>query len=143
MPIEERLSNVSPFTCPECHGALWEIANGDMLRYRCHVGHAYSADAILAAQADEVERLLWSLLRSHQERAALAGRAAEAERLNGRAKLAQELEVRAHEYQQDAALVRELLRGHGSSAFDPASGAPSLNPGAADERQDGTTGSTA
>jgi two-component system chemotaxis response regulator CheB len=88
MPIEERLGNVSPFTCPECHGALWEIANGDMLRYRCHVGHAYSADAILAAQADEVERLLRSLLRSHQERAALAGRAAEAERLNGRAKLA-------------------------------------------------------
>src|SRR5262249_29589916 len=72
MPIEDRLGTVSPFTCPECHGTLWEIANGDMLRYRCHVGHAFTAEAMLAAPADEVERLLWTVLRSHQERAALA-----------------------------------------------------------------------
>ena len=41
------------------------------------------------------------------------------------------------------ALVRELLRGHGSSALDLEPRAPSLSPGAADERQDGPAGTDA
>src|SRR5262249_52555810 len=28
----------SGFTCPECGGALWELQNGELIRYRCHVG---------------------------------------------------------------------------------------------------------
>ena len=37
----EKLGNVSKLTCPDCHGALWEIRDKDLLRFRCHVGHAY------------------------------------------------------------------------------------------------------
>ena len=29
----------SAFTCPECGGALWELRDGKLLRFRCHVGH--------------------------------------------------------------------------------------------------------
>jgi two-component system, chemotaxis family, protein-glutamate methylesterase/glutaminase len=109
MKIEDELGAPSRFSCPECHGALWEIRDGDMLRFRCHVGHAFTADAALKAEDHESEGLLWSLLRSHKERAALARRMAERESRN-RA-LAARLQQRAQEYDEDAAVLQQLLQG--------------------------------
>lgn len=37
--------NPSPFSCPECNGVLSALKDADMIRYRCHTGHAYSATA--------------------------------------------------------------------------------------------------
>ena len=48
-----------------------------MLRFRCRVGHVYSPDSMLAAQTDEVDRALWTALRTLEERAALAKKLAE------------------------------------------------------------------
>ena len=110
MKVDQMLGKVSPFTCPECHGALWEIHDGPMLRFRCHVGHAYTADAVLAAQGDEVDRMLDTLQRAHQERAALARRMAEQERAEQRHSLADQLETRAREYDDDAKLMMGLMR---------------------------------
>ncbi|MBV8650374.1 MAG: hypothetical protein JO255_02835 [Alphaproteobacteria bacterium] len=110
MRVDDILGTPSRFTCPECHGALWEIEDGSMLRYRCHVGHAFTADTVLASQTDEIDRLLGTLLRSHQERASLTRRMAENERANGRESLADHLERRAGEYEEDAQLVKELMR---------------------------------
>jgi two-component system chemotaxis response regulator CheB len=110
MWMNDMLGKPSRFTCPECHGALWEIEDGDMLRYRCHVGHAYTADAVLASQSEEIDRLLGTLLRSHQERAALARRMAENERSGGRPRLAAQLERRALEYEDDLELVKGMMR---------------------------------
>lgn len=123
MKVDQMLGKVSPFTCPECHGALWEIRDGPMLRFRCHVGHAYTADAVLAAQSDEIDRMLGTLQRAHQERAALARRMAAQERAVERHNLADQLEQRAHEYEEDARLVLGLIReGFGSSVADDDSG---------------------
>lgn len=108
MEAEEKLGRLSYFTCPECHGSLWEIEDGNVLRYRCHVGHAYTAEAILSAQAEEIERTLAVLLRSHRERAALARRMAERERRRASHSLADQLEARARDYEQDAELIRRL-----------------------------------
>jgi two-component system chemotaxis response regulator CheB len=110
MKTQEKLGNLSRFSCPECHGTLWEIEDGSMIRFRCHVGHAYTADTVLSSQAEEVERTLWTLLRSQQERAALARRMAAQERLTNRG-LARDLEVRAKDYEAAADLVRGLLAG--------------------------------
>src|SRR5262249_59710213 len=38
MVSEDRLGEPAPFSCPECQGTLWEIADPSMLRYRCRVG---------------------------------------------------------------------------------------------------------
>lgn len=117
MRVDDMLGKISPFTCPECHGALWEIADGSMLRFRCHVGHGFTADAVLSAQGEEIERTLGRLQRTHQERAVLARKMADQERIGERHNLADQLERRAHEYEEDAQLVRELMRnGFGAAA---------------------------
>jgi two-component system chemotaxis response regulator CheB len=109
MRVNDMLGKPSSFTCPECHGALWEIEEGAMLRFRCHVGHAFGADAVLSAQGDEIDIVLGTLQRAHQERAGLARRMAQAERTRN-TNLAEHLEGRAREYEEDAVLIRELMR---------------------------------
>ena len=64
----------------------------------------------LASQTDEIDRLLNTLLRSHQERAALARRIAERQRADGRNVLADQFERRAGEYDEDVQLVKGLMR---------------------------------
>lgn len=112
MVNEDRLGDPAPFSCPECNGTLWEIDDPGVLRYRCRVGHAFTAEATLAAKSDEVDGLLWKLARSHEERSALARRTAERERTHAHHNLADHLEARAEEYQKDAELVRRLLMNH-------------------------------
>jgi two-component system chemotaxis response regulator CheB len=109
MKTEDRLGDLSVFVCPECHGPLWEIRDGPMLRYRCHTGHAFTAEAMMEAQEVEAEQMLWSLLRAHQQRAALARRLAEKEKELERHDLAARLSERAKDYQADADLVERII----------------------------------
>lgn len=71
------LGKPTPFTCPSCHGALWELQEGELVRYRCHVGHAFGADSLLAEQSADLEEALYSALRTLEEKAALLRRLAE------------------------------------------------------------------
>ncbi|TGS36241.1 chemotaxis protein CheB, partial [Mesorhizobium sp. M1D.F.Ca.ET.184.01.1.1] len=115
---EDRLGELSVFTCPECHGPLWEIEDGDMVRYRCHTGHAFTADAMMEAQALEADEILWSLLRSHQQRAEFTRRMAERERTRGRSTLATRLARRASEYEEDAQVIERILEHRRVQATD-------------------------
>ncbi|RFM36503.1 chemotaxis protein CheB [Chitinophaga silvisoli] len=58
---------LTPYTCPECHGVLTALREGDRIRFRCHTGHAFSADSLLAGITGYVEETLWNTLRSVQE----------------------------------------------------------------------------
>jgi two-component system chemotaxis response regulator CheB len=62
----------SVFACPECNGVLWEIEDGDLARYRCHVGHAFSPDLMNVALDENMRRALATALRVLEERIALA-----------------------------------------------------------------------
>ncbi|HEX6037151.1 chemotaxis protein CheB [Longimicrobium sp.] len=109
---DERPGELSGFTCPECHGALWEIQEGEVLRYRCRVGHGYSADAMLAEQGRDVEAALWIAFRALRERAALCRRMAQ--RMAGRGQqvlAARQLEEAADAEQRAGVLRQVLLRG--------------------------------
>jgi two-component system chemotaxis response regulator CheB len=114
MGSEEGVGKASQFSCPECQGPLSEIADAGMLRYRCRVGHAFTGDALLSAQAAEIESMLWRLLRSHQDRAEIVRRMARQERTRNRGGLADLLQRRAREYDEDAELVRRFLEDHKS-----------------------------
>ena len=71
------LGTPSAFTCPTCQGSLWESQDGNLLRYRCHVGHAFSPESLMAEQSETVENALWSSLRALEEKAAMYRRLAE------------------------------------------------------------------
>ncbi|HSP25724.1 MAG TPA: chemotaxis protein CheB [Saliniramus sp.] len=109
MQTEEKLGSLSPFVCPECSGPLWEIEDGKILRYRCHAGHALSAEAMLSAQATEAENMIERLLRVHQQRAALARRIATRDLAEGRHDSAGRMQEKAREYERDAEMVGHLL----------------------------------
>jgi two-component system chemotaxis response regulator CheB len=61
-------------TCPECGGPLWDAPHGDIPGYRCRVGHVYSEDALVNAQAESVEAALWAAVEVLEERAELLRR---------------------------------------------------------------------
>jgi two-component system chemotaxis response regulator CheB len=67
----------SSFTCPECSGPLWEATDGEIVRYRCRVGHTYTEDAMVIEQGSAVEAALWSALEALEERAEFLRRVAE------------------------------------------------------------------
>jgi two-component system chemotaxis response regulator CheB len=99
----------SGFSCPDCHGVLWQIRDGGLERYRCRVGHAWSPESLLTQQSEALEAALWVALRSLEERAALARRLAEPARRRGHSITATRFEEQAAEAQQAARLVRDLL----------------------------------
>lgn len=66
-----RLGSPSIFTCPECHGTLLQLKENGRTRYRCHTGHAYSADSLLSEVTESVEETLWAAIRVIDESAML------------------------------------------------------------------------
>jgi two-component system chemotaxis response regulator CheB len=78
-----RLGEVSTFTCPECGGNLWQVDEKDLVRFRCHVGHAYNGDVLFAEQAAALEAALWTAVRMFRERSVLARQLAQRERGEG------------------------------------------------------------
>lgn len=105
----DRPGHVSVFTCPECSGTLWEADERGILRFRCRVGHVYSAESMLAAQVDSVDRALWTALRALEERAALSRKLAERASRRNRRWVASAFEQRAVATEDQAALVKQVL----------------------------------
>ena len=73
----------SAFSCPACGGVLWEVDDGEPLRFRCRVGHAYTADSVYEDQTAAVEHALWAAFRALHERAELTHRIAHRTRGSG------------------------------------------------------------
>jgi two-component system chemotaxis response regulator CheB len=63
-----QLGHQVPLTCPDCGGVLWEVKTGSVLRYRCHTGHAYTAEALAESVQHQLEETLWVALRMMEER---------------------------------------------------------------------------
>ena len=102
----------SVFACPDCHGVLWEVNDGDLLRFRCRVGHAFSPETLLATQSDNLEDALWIALRALEESAALAGRLKDRAAERGHALAAERFSEQSRDAFQRAAIIRQaLLRG--------------------------------
>jgi two-component system chemotaxis response regulator CheB len=67
----------SMFACPECHGVLLQLKDAGRVRFRCHTGHAYSADSLVSSVDEAVEESLWIAIRALQEAGLLMDRMAE------------------------------------------------------------------
>jgi two-component system chemotaxis response regulator CheB len=58
---------LTSFTCPDCHGALTQLIEGNIIRYRCHTGHAYTLGTLLSEVTESVESLLYQSMRGLEE----------------------------------------------------------------------------
>jgi len=106
----QRPGEPSVFTCPDCGGVLWELHSGNLLRFRCHTGHSYTAEGLRVGQQQALEEALWTALRSLEESAALARRLANRAGENNSPRVAEQFEKRALNYERQAATVRQLIQ---------------------------------
>lgn len=106
--MEKEFGLPTSFVCPECNGPLWEAKAGHSLQFRCHEGHAYSPDSLLADHANGLERALWSAARTFDERAAWLRRLGE--RKYHSETVGQNWGHEAKELEHKAELVRKLLK---------------------------------
>jgi len=99
----------SVVACPDCRGVLWEIQEGDLLRFRCRTGHAYSPETLFQAEDEGVEQALWEALRALEERVALRRRLARQARERRLHSLAADFEKRVSELESAVGGLRQLL----------------------------------
>jgi two-component system chemotaxis response regulator CheB len=104
----ERRGEVSVFTCPECGGALWQVDEAGLVRYRCHVGHAYRGEVLLSEQTEALEAALWTAVRTFKEKSVLARQLSFQERAAGDHAAAARFEEQAVQ----AARFGELIKQH-------------------------------
>jgi two-component system chemotaxis response regulator CheB len=104
-----KIADPAPLTCPACGGVLSELKMERPLRFRCQVGHAYTADALAQEQEGRVDEALRVALRIIEERAELVHRMAEDGRHSGRPAVARMYDVRAAEYREYADMIRRVM----------------------------------
>lgn len=109
LPSEERPGSPSAFACPDCGGVLWELDENGFLRFRCRVGHAFTARNLSVEQQHAVETPLWSALRALEESAALYKRLSARATHSRHGHSAQTFQDRADNTEQNARVLREFL----------------------------------
>ncbi|MDO7846101.1 chemotaxis protein CheB [Hymenobacter sp. M29] len=111
-----RIAHPVPLTCPDCGGSLFEADHGRLLRYRCHTGHAYTADGLLHNAQQNLEESLWVALRMMEERKNLLSSMA----ARGEDSYSVQQEERIEEIKKHINRLREFLLNGGSANGSPA-----------------------
>jgi two-component system chemotaxis response regulator CheB len=120
--LGERNGEPSGYSCPDCNGVLFVQSEETVLRFRCRIGHAWTADGLVAQQDITVETALWSAVRTLQEKAELSERLAHRARQDGRRVSANHFQEAAQEAHHSAVVLRELLSSSALGRY-PAEGA--------------------
>ena len=106
----DQLGTRSVLSCPDCHGVMWEVNDGELARYRCHVGHTYTADLMSLALNENLRRALASAQRALEERVALAGKLHSQAESSGHRYLMSTWAARRSEYEREMAVIRDAIR---------------------------------
>lgn len=108
-------ADLTELTCPECGGTLWHRNDYGAQRFRCRVGHSFSADGLMLGKQAALESALWAAIVALQERADVSRRIVRRLEQTGRTS-------QVERYQQDVAaaesrakvlhgLIKELVQG--------------------------------
>jgi two-component system chemotaxis response regulator CheB len=116
----EKLGHPSGFTCPECEGPLWELRDKEILRFRCRVGHAYTAESMLTEKDEALEVALWVALNTLEESVQMSRRLADEARARGAEHAAARLEKRARETEEQATPIRQALANRAPNTTEDA-----------------------
>jgi two-component system chemotaxis response regulator CheB len=105
---DTHVGTISELTCPQCRGPLWEIHDGQLLRFRCRVGHAFTAEALVEGQSQTVERNLWMAVNSLEESTQMYSRLALSAHAHGDHR-AQDFDEKVRRFQERTRLIREII----------------------------------
>jgi two-component system chemotaxis response regulator CheB len=95
--------------CPSCHGPLFELPGKPAPRFRCGIGHAWTAETLLDEQSEAMESALLMALRSLEEKASLSRRMAVAIRERGGCLAAERYDAAGADNEQAGRLIRRLV----------------------------------
>ena len=99
-----------PVSCPECNGPLYEVKEGELTRFQCFVGHAYSPESLSEEHTEALERALWTAIRKLKERVVLHQELVKRKKRNkGEAELMDRLEESISTAEKDLKLLRDIL----------------------------------
>lgn len=104
-----KMGQVSKYTCPDCHGVLVQIEEGSIVRFRCHTGHAFSLQTLLAEVSESIDNGLWDAVRAIEERVLLLRQIADLAQRQGRAEAALGYRQLADETENRIKVVRDLV----------------------------------
>lgn len=107
--MQERYGAPSSLTCPDCGGALWEVQEGRVVRYQCHVGHQYGPDSLEAEHCEAVDGALWTAVRVLEEHAELKMRMARRASAGGLTVVGRGFEDGARDAHRQAQEIRAVL----------------------------------
>lgn len=109
----ERIGSRTTYTCPQCSGAIWQIDKDkeeqEPLRFRCHIGHSFTADIFLDEQTQHVENALWSAVRMMEEKVTFWRQYAERLERHGARESAARHEDYARKLDDEVGLIRDLI----------------------------------
>jgi two-component system chemotaxis response regulator CheB len=105
-----KFSDPVGLSCPACGGVLSQIRRWPPLRFRCQVGHSYTAEALEAEKEGTVDEAIRVALRILEERAVLTQKMADDARQAGRSAAAASYEQRMNESRAYAATLRQAIR---------------------------------
>ncbi len=111
MEMEGKHTNI---VCPDCGGWMVEQAEDHLLQFRCHTGHVYSQETMLAGQTSELEAQLYRALRVVQELVFLTRRLIDQARRAGRAEEIDALEHRLSRAESADRALRVLIEEAGT-----------------------------
>jgi two-component system, chemotaxis family, protein-glutamate methylesterase/glutaminase len=106
----DRIGRRSVLSCPDCHGVMWEIDEGDLTRFRCHVGHTYTAELMSLALDEGLRRALATAQRTLEDRLALARKLQQQAADRTQRHLAEDWSRRAHELETELQVIRDAIR---------------------------------
>lgn len=101
----QRDGAVTVYVCPECGGTLWQANAGNILQFRCHVGHVYGGSDLLEGYTTEMERSLWWAIRTLRDKANLFRQIAENARERGAVREAERYDAKARKDDEHAETI--------------------------------------
>ena len=102
-------SELTALICPGCGGVLSQIKSSSPLRFRCQVGHAYTAESLANQKENAIDEAMRIALRILEEQVTLCAKMADDARSSGRGAAASSFEQRLMESLAQANLLRRAI----------------------------------
>ena len=113
------LGELSPFTCPKCHGVLVRIKDGNRSRFRCHTGHGFTEEALLELVMKSAEDMLFQVRRGLQEVEMLLEHMGRHLQEAGETMRAMKFLARARQVGRQISRLQDLAQEHEGLSADP------------------------